>query len=275
MEAVKVNRNIAEGFADVNSQLIDVQSSIGDGNRKLDNLQQSISAGVSNINDFTSTKIDDAVTCLQQSIVFDTIVNQWNAQFSSIKNFGLNEATYYGSLLFLAEQILRQTENIPGKEKISAMYIYLQTIIETGNTNKHLLKNKDRISNGILPKIGELFLSIIQQKATDRSIARESLLDLSTMANHMYRLLYDTPVVFVEKGSLEDTIRWNVSLQLSRNEGVDLLVHLFQLLNRTSSLSRDEQSLKYNIEQLGYFLNCRDEQEPDEQPMIIGTDSDR
>ena len=162
----------------------------------------------------------------------------------------------YKNLLSLAIKIQGQINSLPDPEKMSAMYIYLQTIIKIAKINASLLTEKTGISTDIIPKLGNFLLSIIQQEQhRDRCIASQSLMDLSTSAYDMQRLLYDAPVVFVEKSSLQESICWNVAIFLSRNEGIDLLFELFRLLGRTSSSSTDEEYIESNIKLLVNFLD--------------------
>ena len=248
----RIEKNIAKGVAEVNMRLDAVQSSIileaRQVNGRLDNLQQSVEENI-------STKIDGAVMCLEKFIQeneFKSTVNKWSAQFKTINRCRPDDPSYL-KFFERAEEIKGRISTLSDEGKFSAMMIYLQKIIKIGSSNAKLLTDKNAISDDILGILGEFVLSIImKQSDSEQSISRESLMDLSTMANQMQHLLHGTTVV--QRDTTEESICWNVALHLSGNGGVDLLINLFQLLHRTSSLENVE-TLEFNIKQIGNLLS--------------------
>ena len=266
---LRLEKITAEGFRDLNRRL-DVE--FVQVHRRFDNLEHSISTGVENINEFTRTKVDDAVKCLQEFITvsdFQTKLDSWSAQFETNRIIK-PDPTSYNKLLVDAKQILKHSNSLAGQAKLSATQIYLITVIDLVKNSSQQFNNDEGpnlISSEILPIIGNLILSNIEKERTQQeSIARESLMELSAMANYMQCLLYKIESVdFVEKATLKESVCWNVALHFARNKGVDLLVELFQMLGRASS-PEDKQYLGLNIKLLGNFLDGPKDQRQIKEP---------
>ena len=241
----RLEKNIADGVEKVYS--------------RLDTMEQTMAAGVVAINELT--KIDDAVTSLQGFVNgtnFQSKLNAWTA-LSDVNSI-LPDPSSYREMLVLAKEILLHSDNLTDQAKLWAMHIYVQTVddLATNCAQKLTDTARGKICDDILPRIGNLIIENIETHC----IARKSLMDLSSMANQIYRKLYDTPVQFIERDTTKETICWNAALHLSRNGGVDLLFDLFQLLCRNTSSTTSSEGVKLlqsNIKLFGNFLGGRKE----------------